>query len=146
MLKRLVGELPNDKRIAGVHSIPVLEDGSIVLVWDRNEKTLTTVGGRLEPGESLEDALDRETVEEAGLVLKRERLPIAALYWESTDTYTVFYIARVERYVPMPAGYETTGRVTFSFETARQMVAKLEGEGLRSRLLEWAEEAASRLP
>lgn len=145
MLKRL-GELPSDKRIAGVHSIPVLEDGSIVLVWDRNEKTLTTVGGRLEPGESLEDALDRETVEEAGLVLKRERLPIAALYWESTDTYTVFFIARVERYVPMPADFETTGRVTFSFETARQIVAKLEGEGLRSRLLEWAEQAVARLP
>lgn len=145
MLKRIV-ELPTDKRIAGAHSIPVTEDGSIVLVWDRNERALTTVGGRLEPGESVDEALDRETVEEAGLVLKRRKIPIAAWHWESTDTYTVFFIARVDRFVPMPSGFETTGRVVFNFETARQMVDKLEGDGLRSQLLLWAEEAAAELP
>ncbi|MEF3302903.1 NUDIX domain-containing protein [Paenibacillus sp. GYB003] len=145
MLKR-IDALPNDKRIAGVHSIPVLEDGSIVMAWDRNERALTTVGGRLEPGETVDDALDRETVEEAGLVLKVDRRPVAAWYWESTDTYTVFFVARVDRFVPMPDGFETTGRVTMNFETARQMVDKLEGEGLRSQLLEWAEEEAAKLP
>lgn len=141
-----INELPTDKRIAGVHSIPVADDGSIVMAWDRNERTLTTVGGRLEPGETADEALDRETVEEAGLVLRRSRIPIAAWYWETTDTYTVFFIARVDRYVPMPDGFETTGRVTLNLETAKQMVEKLDGDGLRSQLLVWAEEAIALLP
>ncbi|CAM3256573.1 NUDIX domain-containing protein [Paenibacillus lupini] len=135
MLKPLFGVLPTDKRIAGIHSIPVTDEGSIVMVWDKYEKNLTTVGGRLESGEKLDEALDRETVEEAGLLLEAERVPIAAWYWENTDTYTVFVIAKVKQYVEMPDGFETTGRVTMNIETAQQLVYKLEGEGLRTELL-----------
>ncbi|MFD1952647.1 hypothetical protein ACFSL6_00250 [Paenibacillus thailandensis] len=40
--------------------------------------------------------MDRETVEEAGLILEAKRVPFAAWYWESTDTYTVFVIAKVK--------------------------------------------------
>lgn len=139
MLKPLFGVLPTDKRIAGIHSIPVTDEGSIVMVWDKYEKNLTTVGGRLESGEKLDEALNRETVEEAGLLLEAERFPIAAWYWESTDTYTVFVIAKVKRYVEMPEGFETTGRVTMNIETAQQLVYKLEGEGLRTELLKIVE-------
>ncbi|MGG1634576.1 NUDIX domain-containing protein [Paenibacillus sp. NRS-1760] len=144
MLKR-VNELPMDKRIAGIHSIPLLEDGSIVMVWDRNEQTLTTVGGRIEPGESIDEALDRETVEEAGLLLMPERIPVACWYWTETDTYTVFVVAKVHRFVPMPEGFETTGRVTFNFETAKQVVNRIEGHGQRILILNYAEEAASQI-
>ncbi|WP_339205528.1 NUDIX domain-containing protein [Paenibacillus sp. FSL K6-3182] len=144
MLKR-VNELPTDKRIAGIHSIPLLEDGSIMMVWDRNEQTLTTVGGRIEPGESIDEALDRETVEEAGLLLMPERIPVACWYWTETDTYTVFVVAKVHRFVPMPEGFETTGRVTFNFETAKQVVNQIEGHGQRILILNYAEEAASQI-
>jgi 8-oxo-dGTP diphosphatase len=48
-----IQQLPTDKRIAGVHSVPLMEDGSIMMVWDRNEKVLTTIGGRIEDNESL---------------------------------------------------------------------------------------------
>lgn len=144
MLKR-VNELPTDKRIAGIHSIPLLEDGSIVMVWDRNEQTLTTVGGRIESGESIDEALDRETVEEAGLLLMPERIPVACWYWTETDTYTVFVVAKVHSFVPMPEGFETTGRVTFNFETAKQVVNRIEGHGQRIHILNYAEEAASHI-
>jgi len=144
MLKR-VNELPTDKRIAGIHSIPLLEDGSIVMVWDRNEQTLTTVGGRIEPGESIDEALDRETVEEAGLLLMPERIPVACWYWTETDTYTVFVVAKVHSFVPMPEGFETTGHVTFNFETAKQVVNRIEGHGQRILILNYAEEAASQM-
>jgi hypothetical protein len=46
----------------------------------------------------------------------------------------------------MPDGFETTGRVTLNLETAKQMVEKLDGDGLRSQLLVWAEEAIALLP
>jgi 8-oxo-dGTP diphosphatase len=38
MLKPLFGAFPTDKRIAGIHSIPITKDGSLVMVWDKNEK------------------------------------------------------------------------------------------------------------
>jgi 8-oxo-dGTP pyrophosphatase MutT (NUDIX family) len=136
MLKPLFGVFPTDKRIAGIHSIPITEDGSFIMVWDKNEKNLTTVGGRIEGNEDLDAALDRETVEEAGLILESNRLPIASWYWESTNTYTVFVMARVKKYVELPEGFETTGRVTMNLETARQIIDKLEGQGLRTELLE----------
>lgn len=139
MLRALNGTLPDDKRIAGIHSIPVTEDGSIVLVWDKHEKTLTTVGGRIESDEDILSALDRETVEEAGVILEERRIPFAALYWESTDTYTVFVMARIKEYRELPEGFETTGRVAMNFETARQIVTQLEGDGLRLELLALAE-------
>ena len=139
MLSPLNGTFPTNKKIAGVHSIPITEDGSIIMVWDKNEKALTTVGGRIEVNEDIDTALNRETIEEAGLILESKRVPIAAWYWESTDTYTVFVMARVKDYVIMPDGFETTGRVTMNFETARQIISKIEGEGLRLELLEIAE-------
>lgn len=108
MLISLSGTFPSDKKIAGVHSIPITED-------------------------------DRETIEEAGLILESKRVPIAAWYWESTDTYTVFVMARVKEYGNIPEGYETTGRVTMNLETARQIITKIEGKGLRLELLEIAQ-------
>jgi 8-oxo-dGTP diphosphatase len=133
-----VKELPSDKRIAGVHCIPFLPDGTFVMVWDRDEQMLTTIGGRIEGEESVPEALDREAFEEAGLVLQQERIPFAAWYWEQTDTYTVWFLAKVERFVPAPEGFEKTGHVIFNLETARQLIEKLEGPGLRTELLDLA--------
>ncbi|MFC5651140.1 NUDIX domain-containing protein [Paenibacillus solisilvae] len=145
MLSPLNGTFPVDKKIAGVNSIPITEDGSIVMVWDKNEKALTTVGGRIEVNEDMDTALNRETIEEAGLILESKRVPIAAWYWESTDTYTVFVMARVQDYAIMPEGFETTGRVTMNFETARQIISKIEGDGFRLELLEMAESVYEQL-
>ncbi|KIL39445.1 NUDIX hydrolase [Gordoniibacillus kamchatkensis] len=144
MLRR-IDELPTDKTIAGVHSVPLLDDGSIVMVWDRNEQVLTTVGGRIEAGEHIDQALNREAVEEAGILLKPERIPFACWYWTETDTYTVFVLARVDSFVPIPEGFETTGRVVMNFETALQMVNKIEGRAERTQILSYARELASEL-
>jgi 8-oxo-dGTP diphosphatase len=141
-----IHENPKDKKIAGIHSIPITDDGSVMMVWNKDEQLLTTIGGRLEEGESIDNALDRETIEEAGIILDRNRLPIASWYWENTDTYTVYVVARVSKYVPMPEGFETTGRVVMNFETARQMIYKLEGEsGDRIKILDFAERAYKKL-
>jgi 8-oxo-dGTP diphosphatase len=144
MLKR-IQQLPTDKKIAGVHCVPFMEDGSIVMVWDRNDKVLTTIGGRIEENESLDEALDRETVEEAGLILQSARYPFACWYWAETDTYTVYKLARVESFIAIPEGFETTGRVVMNFETALQIVNKIEGRTERIQLLSYAQELASEM-
>jgi 8-oxo-dGTP diphosphatase len=45
----------------------------------------------------------------------------------------------------MPEGFETTGRVTMNFETARQIILKIEGDGFRVELLEMAESVYEQL-
>ena len=69
MLK-VINELPNNKKIAGVHCIPITEQGTIVMAWDRDEQVLTTIGGRIEGNEGLYEALEREAMEEVGIILK----------------------------------------------------------------------------
>ena len=54
-----IDTLPTDKKIAGVHCVPFMEDGNILMAWDRDEQLLTTIGGRLEGNENIDQALDR---------------------------------------------------------------------------------------
>lgn len=133
-----ISELPSDATISGVHCIPVLKNGDIVLVWDREEQVLTTIGGRLENNESLQDALDREAMEEAGIELEEERIPFASWYWKEFDAYRIFCLAKVKRFVQMPKGYETSGYVITNFETALAMIRKIEGREERLAVIKRA--------
>lgn len=72
--------LPKDRRIAGVHCIPITEQGMIMLSWDKAEQQITTIEGRLEKGECSEEALEREVMEEVGITLTDERVPFASWY------------------------------------------------------------------
>lgn len=135
--------LPEDRPVAGVHVIPVTEQGEIVMGWNGTARLLETVGGRLEPGESIDAALRREAVEEAGLLLAEPFSLFGVWYWDSSDTYTALYLAQVAGTVPIPPGFETTGRVTFTFETVRQIIASLAHDlhrELRIEILNAAEE------
>lgn len=142
MLKR-ISALPTDKPVVGVHVVPVTDDGYIVMGWNRKEAALTTIGGRIEQGETHEQALGREAHEEAGITLKGPFEPFASWYWESTDTYTVWYTARVATWHDLLPGFENTGRVIFTCETAREIIRQLHhdpGQQIRLQLLTWAEE------
>ncbi len=142
MLTRIT-TLPQDKPIAGVHVVPYTEDGHIVMGWNRKDCLLETVGGRIEAGETHEDALRREAREEAGLELEGPFVPFAAWYWNSTDTYTVWYVARVAGFGEVLPGFETSGRVVFTVETARGIVGSLAHDAsreIRRQILAWAQE------
>jgi hypothetical protein len=89
----------------------------------------------LERNESIEEALNREVMEEAGLILSNERIPFACWYWENTDTYTFWFLVKVKEFAEMPAGYEKTGYVIMNFETAIQMILRLEGIGERVEII-----------
>ncbi len=82
-----ITELPANKVIGGVHCVPILDNGNLVMVWDKEEKVLTTIGGRLAKDESIFDGLDREVMEEAGLILSEEKTLFASWHWKEFDAY-----------------------------------------------------------
>ena len=140
MLKA-ISVLPEDKRIAGVHCIPIMENGSIVMAWDKEEQLLTTIGGRLEGEESIEEALERESMEEVGMTISSERIPFASWYWESTDTYTIWFLVKANKFLPYSFDFEKSGYVIFNFETAKQIISKLESNNkIRTEILNLAYE------
>lgn len=130
-----ITELPTDKPIGGVHCVPILDDGNLMMVWDHEEKVLTTIGGRLEPGESINEGLDREVMEEAGLEVTDDRIPFASWCWKETNSYTVYFLTRVKKLVEMPKGFEKTGYVIMNFRTAIEMIKAIEGRGERIEII-----------
>lgn len=141
-----INELPEDKRIAGVHCIPITDNGTIVMAWDKEEQLLTTIGGRIEEKESIDEALEREAMEEVGIVLKSVRVPFASWYWQSTDTYTVWFLVKAEKFSPYTFDFEKSGYVIFNFETANQIISKIESDnGPRLHIINMAKERAKQL-
>lgn len=122
-----ITELPTDRPINGVHCIPVLDNGTMMMVWDKEEHVLSTIGGRLEPGESIQEALEREAYEEAGIELAEERILFACWQWPQFNAYRLYYLTKVKRFVERPLESETTGYVIMNFQTALEMIAKIEG-------------------
>lgn len=138
MMLRFINELPTDFPIGGIHCVPVFDNGNLMMVWDREEKVLTTIGGRLEKNESLQDGLDREVLEEAGIELSDKRIPFASWFWEETKGYTIYYLTQVKKFVDMPKGFEKTGYVVMNFETAIEMIKKIEGREERIEIIKRA--------
>ncbi|MHC0036350.1 NUDIX hydrolase [Pseudoneobacillus sp. C159] len=137
---KVIHVLPTDKRIAGVHCIPITEQGMMIMAWDKDEQVLTTIGGRLEENETIHEALDREAMEEVGITLDSTRIPFASWYWPSTDSYTVYFLVKVKEFVHHSFYFEKSGYVIMNFETARLIVAKVEGREERIQILKAAEE------
>lgn len=145
MLKS-ISVIPEDKRIAGVHCVPIMENGSIVMAWDKDEQVLTTIGGRLEGEENIDEALEREAMEEVGMTISSEKIPFASWYWESTDTYTIWFLVKAHKFLPYTFDFEKTGYVIFNFETANQIISKLEPNNkTRIEILKLAYEKAQEL-
>lgn len=138
-----INALPTDKKNAGVHCVPFTENGNILMAWDRDEQLLTTVGGRLEANENIDQALEREAMEEVGIVLGEEKIPFALWYWDSTDSYTIWFLVKVIEMRPYTFDFEKTGYVLFNLETALQLIEKIEPNNpKRTNLIKLAEKSA----
>lgn len=138
-----IDAMPTDKKIAGVHCVPFTENGNILMAWDRDEQLLTTIGGRIEENEDIDQALEREAMEEVGIVLGEEKVPFALWYWDSTDSYTIWFLAKIIEIKPYSYDFEKTGYVSFNFETALQLIEKIEPSNpKRTNLIKLAEESA----
>lgn len=60
------------------------------------------------------------------MAISNEKIPFAAWYWESTDTYTIWYLVKAQQFLPYTFENEKTGYVLFNFNTAKQIIKKLE--------------------
>ncbi|MEK4522504.1 NUDIX domain-containing protein [Psychrobacillus sp. FSL W7-1493] len=104
---------------------------------------MTTIGGRLENGESLEEALEREVMEEVGITLTDERVPFASWYWSASDTYTVWYLSKIKTIGNYEFNNEKTGYIISNFSTFEMMIKQLEGEQApRLQILQLAKKKA----
>ncbi len=138
-----IDTLPTDKQIAGVHCIPINEQGMIMLAWDKDEQLITTIGGRVENSETLEEALVREVMEEVGITLMEEKIPFASWYWPSTDTYTVWYLSKVKTLGKYDFQNEKTGYLISNFLTFELLITQLENEyAPRLQILQLAKKKA----
>lgn len=140
-----INELPNDKPISGVHCIPVLPNGNLLLVWDTEEQVLTTIGGRIEGNESIFECLNREAFEEAGLELDAERIPFASWYWTEFKSYRIYYLAKIKRFLELTDKFEKSGYIITNFKTAIEMIKKVEGREERIRVIRRAGELSGQL-
>lgn len=138
-----IDTLPTDKQIAGVHCIPINEQGMIMLAWDKEEQLITTIGGRVENSETLEEALVREVMEEVGITLMEEKIPFASWYWSSTDTYTVWYLSKVKTLGKYDFQNEKTGYLISNFLTFEMLITQLENKyAPRLQILQLAKKKA----
>lgn len=138
-----IDQFPTDHVIGGVHCIPVTESGEIIMGWCEERALLETIGGRLDPGETWDEALAREVHEEAGLVVDGPHEPVAAFLWTDVNRYTVWVTAKVRSIGPIPDEFETTGRIITNIHTAQQMLHNIRGHRwreVRLHVLAWAEE------
>lgn len=101
----------NMPRPAG-RAIVVLNDQ--LLVMKRNKfgnEYVTLVGGRLEPGESPEEAVLREATEETGLKLRSPKLVFieeASGSWGIQYIFLCEYVSGVPKLDPLSEEYEST--------------------------------------
>lgn len=109
-----------------VHAVGVLDNGNIMLLYDEQpdrEAVLTPAGGKVDEGETPEEALRREFLEETGYVIGEIR-PWHA-YRPSTmmDMVTYGFVARKLTRVqaPTPEPGERIREVTYSFEEFLQL-------------------------
>jgi 8-oxo-dGTP diphosphatase len=65
-------------------------------------------------------------MEEVGLTLGTNKFPFASWYWQSTNTYTVWFLVKVDQFLPYLYDFEKSGYVIYNFETAKQIISKLE--------------------
>jgi 8-oxo-dGTP pyrophosphatase MutT (NUDIX family) len=120
-------------------------DGDRIVLARHVDRGWVIPGGHLEPGESVEDAMRREALEEAGAAVgvasvfaveRIERLegpPVSDRY--SNPAFQVFFVARLVSLVAPSAVEECTESRLFSPDEARQVV---EDPALYELALAWA--------
>lgn len=105
--------VPGDRPIVTAAVVPYTEQGEIVMFRHENG-LIEFLGGHMEAGESVEDGVRREAMEEGGVVLEKNLRLIGYLVFDGDrPSYNPLYVGRVDRFAPIPPGTESLGRLVF---------------------------------
>ena len=124
----LSDDAPPDEHVSAAHCLAFDDDGRFLLTR-HVERQWTIPGGHREPGESAEDALRREALEEAAAVivdpvlLAVERIDLAEGDPDPrypNPAFQVFYVARVAQLDVLVPNAECTESRVFDVEDARR--------------------------
>lgn len=101
--------------------VGVMDDGKILLLHDEQpdrEPVLTPAGGKVDPGESPNEALRREFLEETGYAIGEVKEWFAYQPSTKIDFVTYGYVARrlIRQEEPHPEPGERIREVSYSFE------------------------------
>lgn len=127
----LCDELPEEKSlIASAYSL-VLKDGKILHAElhekERGKRVFDIPGGHLEVGETVEEGVLRETLEETGVIIENIK-PLAYMKIKILDTkpdgyiypypisYMVYFKGDIKEELPFEGNEESHGRVWISKE------------------------------
>jgi 8-oxo-dGTP diphosphatase len=70
--------------------------------------------------------------------LSDSRIPFASWFWKETNGYTIYFLTQVKRFLQIPKGFEKTGYVIMNFQTAIDMITKIEGREERINIIKRA--------
>lgn len=123
--------------------VGVLDDGQILFLHDEQpdrEAVLTPAGGKVDPGESPEEALRREFLEETGYAIGEVREWFAYRPSTKMEMVTYGYIVRglTRQEEPHPEAGERIREATYAFEDFLKLGQNpmLRDWGVKVRLLE----------
>ncbi len=85
----LGNRMPPIDYVSSVRAI-VLRDTSVIVVKEKNGQLYLTPGGRVEPGEQLEETLRREILEETGWTLATTK-PLGFMHFHHLDSKPIGY-------------------------------------------------------
>lgn len=105
--------IPADRPVVTAAVVPFTDGGEVVMFRHRNG-LIEYLGGHIEAGELTEDAVRRESIEEGGAVLGEPFHLVGYLVFDGErPSYNPLYVAPVEKFVPVPEGTESAGRLVF---------------------------------
>jgi ADP-ribose pyrophosphatase YjhB (NUDIX family) len=127
-------ELPLEELCTSVFCVVITEDGKVLLMEDE-DRGWGLIGGHIDPGENIMQALYREANGEAGLKPKN---PKVFAYSEITATepiahqdqnknypfptsYMVYYICGIEGEIGQPTEPDSLGSKMFTMEEIQQL-------------------------
>lgn len=127
-------KLPPLELVTAVFCVAITQKEEIILA--RSKRGWGMLGGHIENGESIEAALERESVEEGGFTPAHPRLfaemkitpenPVLRPnseqdYYPFPASYQLYYWATSEQPVGQPSGQEIIESKAFSLEAIRQL-------------------------